>query len=66
MDTAAVAPHVVRLIRWRTTFRDVGLRSLVAALAAFGFKVHLAVFDPTFLRLGRVSQLLAKRRRPAS
>ena len=56
-----LAPHVLRLIRWQATFRDVGLRSLAAALGAIGFKVHLALFDPIFLRLGQLSRLLAKR-----
>ena len=56
-----LGPHVVRLIRWRSTFRDVGLRSLGAAVAAIGFKAHLALVDPIFLRRGRLSRLLAKR-----
>jgi predicted acylesterase/phospholipase RssA len=58
-----IVPHLVRLIRWKKTFRDVGLRSLFAAVGAVGFKVHLALFDPIFLRLGKLSRLLAKRGR---
>ncbi len=66
LGATMVVPHLVRLIRWRSTFRDVGLRSLAAAVAAVGFKVHLAVFDPIFLELGRLSRLLNKRHgRPA-
>lgn len=61
LAASMVAPHLLRLIRWKTTFRDVGLRSLAGAVGAIGFKVHLALFDPIFLRLGRVSRLLAKR-----
>jgi predicted acylesterase/phospholipase RssA len=54
-------PHLVRIIRYQQTFRDIWLRSLLAAVLAFGFKVHLMMFDPLFLRLGRVSRLRAKR-----
>jgi hypothetical protein len=61
LAASMVVPHLVRLIRWKKTFRDVGLRSLVAAVGAVGFKLHLALFDPMFLRLGRLSRLLAKR-----
>jgi hypothetical protein len=59
-----VAPHVVRLVRFHQTFRDIGLRSALAAALAIGFKIHLLWFDPLFLRLGRVGRLL-KRRQPA-
>ena len=61
LAASTVAPHLVRLIRWKTTFRDVGLRSLAAAVGAIGFKVHLALFDPIFLRLGKLPRLLARR-----
>jgi predicted acylesterase/phospholipase RssA len=61
LAVATLWPHVVRLIRWRSTFRDVGLRSLGAAVAAIGFKAHLALIDPIFLRRGRLSRLLARR-----
>jgi hypothetical protein len=61
LGVTAVVPHAVRLIRWHSTFRDIGLRSLASAVAALGFKIHLALFDPIFLRLGRLSRLLAKR-----
>jgi predicted acylesterase/phospholipase RssA len=61
LAASTVVPHLVRLIRWKKTFRDVGLRSLFATVGAIGFRVHLALFDPIFLRLGTLSRLLAKR-----
>ena len=57
-----VAPHLLRLLRFRQTFRDIGLRSGLAAIRAVGFKIHRAVFDPIFLKLGRVDRLLKLRR----
>jgi predicted acylesterase/phospholipase RssA len=57
-----VAPHLLRLLRFRQTFRDIGLRSGLAAILAVGFKIHRAVFDPIFLKLGRVDRLLKLRR----
>jgi hypothetical protein len=56
-----VVPHLVRIIRYRTTVQETGLRSLLAAALALIFKIHLALFDPIFLRLGRVSRLLKLR-----
>jgi len=61
LSTMAIAPHLVRLIRYRQTFRDAGLRSLLAAVLAIAFKIHLALFDPIFLRLGRAARLIAMR-----
>jgi predicted acylesterase/phospholipase RssA len=58
-----VAPHLMRLIRYQKTVADVGLRALGSAVLALAFKVHLVVFDPLFLRLGRTAVLL-KRRSP--
>lgn len=58
---AVIAPHLVRLIRYKKTFRDVGLRSLFAAGMALVFKVHLMLLDPLFLRLGRVARLIEQR-----
>lgn len=55
------APHLLRLLRFRKTFRDIGLRGALAAILAVGFKIHLAVFDPIFLKLGRVERLLKLR-----
>jgi hypothetical protein len=55
-------PHVVRLVRFGETFRDIGVRSALAALLAPAFKVHLLCFDPLFLRIGRVARLLKMRR----
>ncbi|MFN0171141.1 MAG: tetratricopeptide repeat-containing protein [Bryobacteraceae bacterium] len=57
-----LAPHLVRLMRYRQTFRDVGLRSVLAAALAIGFKIHLLVFDPIFIWLGKADRLLNLRR----
>src|SRR5262249_53975352 len=57
----SLAPRVMRIIRYGHTFRDLGLRCIVAAVMAVGFKVHLAVFDPIFLRRGRAARLMALR-----
>jgi hypothetical protein len=52
-----VAPHVVALIRYRETLRGLGMKSLAAAVLALVFKLHLLVFDPLFLKLGRLERL---------
>jgi hypothetical protein len=57
-----VAPHLLRLLRFRQTFRDIGLRGVLAAVLAIGFKAHLHLFDPIFIKLGRVERLLKLRR----
>jgi len=57
----AVVPHLVRILRYGRTFRDFGLRCLLAAALAVAFKIHLWVFDPIFLRRGRAARLLALR-----
>jgi predicted acylesterase/phospholipase RssA len=54
-------PHLARWIRYKQTFRDAGLRSALMTLLAIGFKLHLWVFDPLFLRLGRLERLLKRR-----
>jgi hypothetical protein len=60
----AVVPHLVRIVRYGRTFSDFGLRCLLSAVLAVGFKIHLAVFDPIFLRRGRAARLLAQRPPP--
>ena len=55
-------PHLVQLIQYRQTFRDVGLRGLLAIGLAIGFKVHLGVFDPIFLWLGKAGRFVSLRR----
>jgi len=59
-----LVPHVARIVRYGRTFRDFGLRCLLAAVLAVGFKIHLRVFDPIFLRHGRAARLLALRQPP--
>lgn len=61
LGATLAAPHVLRLIRFRQTFRDIGLRSLLSAALAIGFTLHLHVFDRMFLRLGRLERLLKMR-----
>jgi predicted acylesterase/phospholipase RssA len=61
LGAMAIVPHLVRIIRYGRTFSDFGLRCLVAAVLAVGFKIHLRVFDPIFLRRGRAARLLALR-----
>jgi predicted acylesterase/phospholipase RssA len=57
----AMFPYLVRVVRYRQTVRDFGLRCLLAAVLAVGFKVHLHFFDPLFLKRGRAARLLAIR-----
>ena len=61
LAATAIAPHIVRIVRYGHTFRDWGLRCLLAAALAVGFKFHLAVFDPIFLKRGKAARLLALR-----
>ena len=61
-----VVPHLVRIVRYGRTFSDFGLRCLLAAVLAIGFKIHLRVFDPIFLRRGRAARLLALRPPPGA
>jgi len=62
LGLSLVFPHLVRIIRYRETFRGIWLRSLGAAVIAIGFKIHLVLFDPLFLLLGRANRLISKRR----
>ena len=55
-----VVPQVVALWRYRQTIRRYGIKSIVAAVLALVFKVHLLVFDPRFLARGRLDRLLAR------
>src|SRR5262249_25092937 len=51
---AAMLPRIVALARYRTTLRTLGLEALVGSLLAVAFKVHLRIFDPVFLKMGRL------------
>jgi hypothetical protein len=51
-------PQVVAVIRYRQTIRSFGLRSLGALALALVFKIHLFVFDPLFVRIGRLKRFL--------
>jgi hypothetical protein len=54
-----VVPQLVAIMRYRQTIRGFGIKSLLAALLAFAFKLHLLVIDPWFLRFGSLKQLRA-------
>jgi predicted acylesterase/phospholipase RssA len=56
-----LVPTLVRLVRYRETLRNLGLQAVLAALLAIGLKIHLLLFDPLFLRLGRASRFIARR-----
>ena len=49
---SAIFPHIMRLVQYRKTVRDVGLRGLLGVVLALGFKVHRRFFDRRFLKLG--------------
>jgi predicted acylesterase/phospholipase RssA len=59
---AVLFPHLVRLVRFKQTFGELGLRSVLAVVLAFGFKIHLLFFDSIFIRLGKVEPFLRLRR----
>lgn len=58
----AISPHIMRLIRYKKTFRDAGLRGLLGVVLALGFKLHLRFFDHYFLKLGSLSRHAAARK----
>jgi hypothetical protein len=47
---------LVRLVRFRETLGQVGLITAVTVIASIGFKIHLLMFDPLFLKLGRLAR----------
>ncbi len=51
---------LIRMIRFRDTFRQAGLVSAATLIACIGFKIHLILFDPLFLKLGRLARLQKK------
>jgi hypothetical protein len=51
----------MRLVRYKKTFRDVGLRGLLGAALALGFKFHRWFLDRHFLKLGSLSRHTAAR-----
>lgn len=42
---SATFPHIIRLVRYKKTFRDVGLRGLLGVALALGFKFHRRFLD---------------------
>jgi hypothetical protein len=59
---AYVAPRALQLARFKNTLRSSTLRGAAGAALAVLFKIHRQVFDPLFLRQGKVKRLLAMRR----
>jgi predicted acylesterase/phospholipase RssA len=57
-----LVPTLVRVVRYRETLKAMGLKALVAAVLAVVMKLHLLLFDPLFLRLGRAGRLIAMRK----
>jgi hypothetical protein len=55
-------PTVVRLVRYQQSLRNLGLRAVLAAVLAAALKIHLLLFDPLFLQLGRVGRFVGMRR----
>lgn len=60
---SALLPHVMRLIRYEETFREIGLRGLLGVVLALGFKAHMLFFDRHFRNLGSLSRHAAARRK---
>ena len=58
---AVASPHIVRLIRYRQTFWEIGLRGALATVLAIVFSLHLWFLDWIFLRRGRLERLLKLR-----
>jgi hypothetical protein len=59
-----IVPQLVSIVRYRQTIRGFGLKSLLGILVALLFKLHLAIFDPFFLRRGRVARFAKRRGEP--
>jgi hypothetical protein len=57
LATMVVGSTLVRLVQFRDTLGQVGLVTSAALIASIGFKIHLAVFDRWFLRIGRLARL---------
>jgi hypothetical protein len=58
---AMVVPTLVRVVRYRETLRNLGLRAVLAAVLSGALKIHLLLFDPLFLRLGRARRFIGMR-----
>jgi hypothetical protein len=56
LATLIIGPLLIRLVRYRKTLGQVGLVTAATLMACFLFKVHLAIFDPWFLRAGRIKE----------
>lgn len=57
-----LTPTLVRLVRYQESLRSVGLRALLAMALSVVLKLHLLLFDPLFLRLGRAARFVAGRK----
>jgi predicted acylesterase/phospholipase RssA len=54
--TLVLGPTLIRIARFRKTIGQVGLVTMATVVASFAFRIHLAVFDRWFLRLGRLAR----------
>ena len=63
---SAFFPHFMRLVRYKKTVRDVGLRGLLGVALALGFKFHQRFLDRHFLKLGSLNRHAAARANEAS
>jgi hypothetical protein len=52
-------PHIMQIVRYKKTFRDIGLRGLLGVALALGF--HRRFLDRLFLKLGSLSRHAAAR-----
>jgi hypothetical protein len=57
----ALFPHIMQIVRYKKTFRDIGLRGLLGVALALGFKFHRRFLDWRFLKLGSLSRHAAAR-----
>jgi hypothetical protein len=59
----AAVPRLGVAVRFRQPVRDIGGRGILAAALAVGFRLHLWLFDPIYLKLGRLERLRKLRER---
>jgi hypothetical protein len=58
---ALVIPTIlIRIIRFRGTLRQASMVSVATLIACIGFKLHLLLFDPLFLKIGQLARFQKK------
>ena len=65
-DLALGLEAVADRIGWGHTSRPASPHLARGKGLAIGFKIHVALFDPIFLRLGRAARLIVMRQPPSS